>query len=65
MILVTPNFVPHQKGYKRMNEISKEYLLLFNTITDIEGALRALSDQLIVAQQRAEDLYLESSANDQ
>lgn len=48
-----------------MNEISKEYLLLFNTITDIEGALRALSDQLIVAQQRAEDLYLESSANDQ
>ncbi len=48
-----------------MNEISKEYLLLFNTITDIEEALRALSDQLIVAQQRAEALYLESSANDQ
>lgn len=43
-----------------MSDISKEYLLLFNTITDVEETLRALRAQLISAQQRAEALFLES-----
>ena len=42
-----------------MNAISKEYLLLFNAITDAEETLRALREQLIAAQQRAESLFLE------
>jgi len=36
----------------------KEYLLLFNTITDLEDALSDLRERLITAQQRAEELYL-------
>lgn len=42
-----------------MNDISKEYLLLFNTITDIEEALKALTEQLVAAQQQAEALFLD------
>lgn len=43
-----------------MKELTKEYLLLFNTITDIEDALKDLGERLVAAQQKAEDLYLES-----
>lgn len=45
-----------------MSDISKEYLLLFNTITDVEEALNTLRAQLIAAQQKAEALFVESSA---
>jgi len=38
-------------------EITKEYLVLFNAITDIEIALESLRVKLIAAQQLAEDLY--------
>lgn len=44
-----------------MSDISKEYLLLFNTITDVQEALQGLSAQLATAQQKAEALFLESS----
>ena len=44
-----------------MSDISKEYLLLFNAITDAEETLSALRAQLIAAQQTAEALFLESS----
>lgn len=43
-------------------EITKEYLVLFNAITDIEKALESLRMQLITAQQLAEELYI--SRND-
>ena len=36
----------------------KEYLLLFNTITDLADSLSELQNRLITAQQRAEELYL-------
>lgn len=36
----------------------KEYLMLFNTVTDMENALDELRQRLIEAQQRAEELYL-------
>ena len=41
-----------------MEHIAKEYLLLFNVITDTEEALRALQMKLVEAQQKAETLYL-------
>jgi len=42
-----------------MNTISKEYLLLFNAITDAEETLNQLRSRLIAAQQRSEELFLE------
>lgn len=43
-----------------MKQICKEYLLLFNAITDAEEALRQLREQLIAVQQQAETLFVES-----
>ena len=43
-----------------MKDISKEYLLLFNTITEMEETLRVLGDRLAAAQQQAETLFLEA-----
>ena len=45
------------KGDKIL-EISKEYLLLFNALTDAETALTRLRTELLLAQQRAEELFL-------
>lgn len=42
-----------------MNTLKKEYLLLFNAITDTEEALRRLCADLMAVQQRAEELFLE------
>ena len=42
-----------------MNSPKKEYLLLFNAITDTEEALRQLRADLMAVQQRAEELFLE------
>ena len=44
-----------------MNPISKEYLLLFNAITQAEEALLQLREDLVNAQRQAEELYLEQS----
>jgi len=41
-----------------MQNLSKEYLLLFNTLTDTEDALVQLYRVLIAAQQQAEELYM-------
>lgn len=41
-----------------MQEMSKEYLTLFNAITDAEHVLQALYAALQQAQQRAENLYI-------
>lgn len=38
--------------------LSKEYLLLFNAITDAEEALTQLREELVAAQRQAEDLFL-------
>ena len=45
-----------------MENISKEYLLLFNAITDTAEALQALQLQLLAAQMRAESLFLDEAA---
>ena len=44
-----------------MQNISKEYLLLFNTLTETENTLQKLYAGLIIAQQRAEELYMSKS----
>ena len=40
-------------------ELSKEYILLFNTLTDTAQALARLRTELMLAQQQAEELFLE------
>ena len=42
-----------------MQNIPKEYTLLFNALADTEESLRRLSERLISIQQQAEDLFLE------
>ena len=44
-----------------MKQIAKEYLLLFNAITDAEEALLQLQMRLLEAQQQAETLFLEEA----
>ena len=43
-----------------MVEISKEYVLLFNAITETEQALRQLQERLMFVQRQAEELYLQA-----
>ena len=45
-------------GYQMQN-IPKEYLLLFNAITDAEESLRRLQVNLREAQRQAEDLFIQ------
>ena len=45
-----------------MEHLSKEYLLLFNAITDTAKALQALQLQLLAVQMRAESLFLDEDA---
>lgn len=47
-----------------MTVISKEYLLLFNAVTDAERALARLREALLEAQRQAEELFLEESGED-
>lgn len=45
-----------------MQELTKEYILLFNTITDAEETLARLRADLIAAQQQAEAIFSERPA---
>lgn len=44
-----------------MNPITKEYLLLFNALTDAEESLQQLRTKLMAVQQQAEELFLNES----
>ena len=48
-----------------MKPISREYLLMFNAITDAEETLRQLREKLMFVQRQAEELYLEDEEADQ
>ena len=48
-----------RKDECKMLNVPKEYLLLFNAITDAEDALQQMRARLIAAQQQAEELFLE------
>lgn len=41
-----------------MRELPKEYILLFNAITEAEESLMQMHQKLIVVQQEAEGLYI-------
>ena len=41
------------------DELSKEYLLLFNTVTDTIGELDRIKQKLMDTQQEAENIYME------
>lgn len=41
-----------------MENISQEYIILFNAITEAEEALRVTREKLIAVQQQAEELYI-------
>nr|WP_325298138.1 hypothetical protein [uncultured Dysosmobacter sp.] len=45
-----------------MKPIPKEYLVLFNAITQAEETLSQLRADLIAAQQRAEELFLDEGS---
>jgi hypothetical protein len=45
-----------------MYEITEEYLLLFNAVTDAENTLLRLREDLVAAQRRAEELYINRGA---
>lgn len=47
-----------------MTVLSKEYLLLFNAVTDAERTLSQLRESLLLVQRQAEELFLEESACD-
>ena len=58
IIAVQRKYIIERINRTLMQHHLKEYLLLFNTITDLEDALSDLRERLITAQQRAEELYL-------
>lgn len=41
-----------------MENLTKEYLLLFNALTDVEQTLQELRERVVSAQQAAEELYI-------
>ena len=47
-----------KKGYYMNHTLTKEYLLLFNALTDTEETLRQLREDLIAGQRQAEELFL-------
>ena len=47
-----------------MTAISKEYLLLFNAVTDAEQTLAQLRESLLEVQRQAEELFLEEAGRD-
>ena len=47
-----------------MMKISKEYLLLFNAITDAEEALSQLRESLMASQRQAEELFMDEKEAD-
>nr|WP_326184969.1 hypothetical protein [uncultured Oscillibacter sp.] len=46
-----------------MKPIAKEYLVLFNAITEAEETLSQLRASLIAVQQQAEELFLDDGAS--
>ncbi len=47
-----------------MTVLSKEYLLLFNAVTDAERTLFQLRESLLEVQRQAEELFLEEDGGD-
>ena len=48
-----------------MTLLSKEYLLLFNAVTDAEKTLAELRESLLEVQRQAEELFLEKAVEEE
>lgn len=46
-----------------MSDITQEYLVLFNAVTEAEQTLAQLRQRLMEAQQLAEELYIDREAS--
>ena len=46
-----------------MSDITQEYLVLFNAVTEAEQTLEQLRQRLMEAQQLAEELYIDRDAS--
>ena len=46
------------EGERNIQDVTKEYLTLFNAITDAQETLQALYASLLQAQQKAEEIYI-------
>lgn len=46
-----------------METLTKEYLLLFNALTDAEESLRCLREEMLSAQRQAEALFMDGSGD--
>ena len=46
-----------------MSDITQEYLVLFNAVTESEQTLEQLRQRLMEAQQLAEELYIDREAS--
>ena len=51
--------IQKERMQETMQELTKEYLFLFNTITRTQQELQRLEEALLQAQRTAEELYLE------
>jgi hypothetical protein len=54
-----PYYIQRFERKNDMKPIAKEYVLLFNAVTDAEEVLSQLRRSLIDIQKQAEDLFLE------
>ena len=51
--------IQKERMQEPVQELTKEYLFLFNTITRTQQELQRLEEALLQAQRTAEELYLE------
>ena len=51
--------IKNERLQETLQELTKEYLFLFNTITRTQQELQRLEEALLQAQRTAEELYLE------
>ena len=47
-----------ERNERKMQNISQEYTILFNAMTEVENELQRLKERLMLAQQLAEETYI-------
>ena len=58
-------FVSGKNRRYYMAAISKEYVLLFNAITETENTLQQLQEHLMFVQRQAEELFLQGNEEEE
>lgn len=60
--MITANGIRSREAI-HMSDITQEYLVLFNAVTEAEQTLEQLRQRLMEAQQLAEELYIDREAS--